>query len=61
MRPTERQMTTALFLLRCIELGLSMMDLDELTIGMVNEIFNEKMNDSYKYKELATQEDFDKF
>jgi len=54
-------MTTALFLLRCTELGLSMADLDDLSVGMVNDMFIEKSNDSYDWKELASQEDFDKF
>ena len=54
-------MTTALFLLRCTELGLSMEDLDYLTIGMVNDMFTEKSNDNYDWKEVATQSDMDKF
>jgi hypothetical protein len=54
-------MSTALFLLRCTELGLSMADLDDLSVGMVNDMFIEKSNDSYDWKELASQEDFDKF
>jgi len=54
-------MTTALFLLRCTELGLSMADLDGLSVGMVNDMFIEKSNDSYDWKELASQEDFDRF
>ena len=54
-------MTTALFLLRCIEIGISIADLDLLTIGMVMDIWTEKGNDSVKYDNVATQEDFDKF
>ena len=54
-------MTTHLFLLRCVQLGLSIRDLDLLTIGMVNDMFAESRNDDYKYATLATQEDFDKF
>lgn len=55
-------MTTPLFLLRCLQVGLSLRDLDLLTIGMVYDIYAESRNDEYKgYKELATQEDFDKF
>lgn len=54
-------MTTPLFLLRCVQLGLSIRDLDLLTIGMVNDIYAESRNDDYKYKEIASQEDFDKF
>ena len=47
-------MTTPLFLLRCLQIGLSLRDLDLLTVGMVNDIFVENMNDDYDYKELAT-------
>ena len=62
LRPTDRPMTTPLFLLRCVQLGISIRDLDLLTIGLVNDMYAENGNDDYKgYKELATQEDFDKF
>lgn len=55
-------MTTPLFLLRCVQLGISIRDLDLLTIGLVNDIYAESGNDDYKeYTELATQEDFDRF
>lgn len=54
-------MSTALFLLRCTEVGLSMEDLDDLTVGMVNDMFIEKGNDNYEWKEIASQEDMDKF
>ncbi|BBK61554.1 hypothetical protein A9CBEGH2_04940 [Amedibacterium intestinale] len=54
-------MTTPLFLLRSLEIGISIKDLDHLTIGMVMDIWTEKANDSVKYENVATQEDFDKF
>ena len=54
-------MPTPLFLLRCIEIGISIRDLDLLTIGMVMDIWTEKANDDVKYQQIATQEDFDKF
>lgn len=54
-------MTTPLFLLRAVELGLFVFDLSLLTIGLVNDMFTEKNDDEYEYKEEATQEDFDKF
>ncbi len=50
-----------MFLLRCLELGISVRDLDLLTIGMVYDMMAERSNDSYNYKELATQDDFDRF
>ena len=54
-------MTTPLFLLRCVELGVSIHDLDLLTIGLVPDMWTERANDGVKYRQLATQEDFDKF
>jgi len=54
-------MTTPLFLLRCVQLGISISELDLLTIGMVNDMYAESSNDNYKYAQVATQEDFDRF
>ncbi|MCH4007663.1 MAG: hypothetical protein LKG42_03325 [Eubacterium sp.] len=54
-------MTTPLFLLRCTEIGISIRDLDLLSIGLVLDIWTEKANDSVKYRRVATQEDFDRF
>lgn len=54
-------MTTPLFLLRCKQLGLSLTELDLLTIGMINDMFTEKENDAYDYPYRATQSDYDKF
>jgi hypothetical protein len=55
-------MTTPLFLLRCVQLGISIRDLDLLTIGLVNDMFIESRNDDYKgYSEIATQSDYDLF
>ena len=60
-------MTTALFLLRCVEVGISIQDLDLLTIGMVLDIFVEKENDSTEensntgFVRMAQQADFDNF
>ena len=57
-------MTTPLFLLRCVQLGISIRDLDLLTIGMVNDMYVESGNDQdvdKKYSVIATQADFDRF
>ena len=54
-------MSTGLFLLRCVQIGLSMTDLDLLTIGMVDEMFIERENDDAPYEYKAQQADFDKF
>ena len=55
-------MTTPLFLLGCVQLGISIRDLDLLTIGMVNDMYAESSNDEYKgYAQIAMQMDFDAF
>ena len=62
IRPTDREMTTPLFLLRCLQIGLSLDELDLLTIGVVNDMFTEKENDEYDgWSEVAGQADFDAF
>ena len=61
LRPTDREMTTPLFPLRCVQLGLSMADLELLSIGLINDMYAESRNDDCKYAQLATQEDFDRF
>ena len=54
-------MTTPLFLLRCVQLGISIRDLDLLTIGMVNDMYAESRNDDCEYATVATQSDYDAF
>ena len=57
-------MTTALFLLRCLEVGISIRDLDLLTIGLVIDVWTEKGNDKnghWESYEIADQSAFDRF
>ena len=54
-------MTTPLFLLRCVQIGLSISELDLLTIGTVNDMYVEMSNDDFNYPALATQEQMDRF
>ncbi len=54
-------MTTALYMLRCIQVGIRLSDLDTLEYGMIMDILTETSNDEFKYKEVASQEDFDRF
>ena len=54
-------MTTPLFLLRCVQLGISMGDMELLSIGLINDMYAESRNDEWKDRELATQEDMDGF
>jgi hypothetical protein len=55
-------MTTPLFLLRCKQLGLSMTELDLLTIGLINDMFCERERDDFDgWTEQASQADMDVF
>lgn len=58
---TDRQYTTGLFMLRCLELGLRPSDLHYLDEGMVTDMLIERGNDSEEYNYIATQEDFNRF
>lgn len=54
-------MTTALFLLRAVQMGLRLDDLDGMEYGTVVDMMIETGNDSHKWRVVATQEDFDRF
>lgn len=54
-------MTTALFVLRAFQVGLTLTDLDSLEYGFVVDMLTEAGNDDCEYDVLATQEDFDRF
>lgn len=57
---TTRQYTTGLFMLRCLQIGLKIEDLEKITMGMAYDIMTEYGNDDCEYPFLATQEDIDK-
>ena len=54
-------MTVGLYLLRAFQIGISITDLDKMSVGMVLDIITESANDTFDYMPLATQEDFDAF
>lgn len=57
-------MTTPLFMLRCVQLGISIRDLDLLTIGLVMDMYSESANDAVAdkvYSTKASQHDMDVF
>ena len=61
IRQTVREASGAIFMLRCAELGLSDLALQNMTMGMVFDLMTEKENDSYHYPFKATQEDIYSF
>lgn len=56
----DRELTTALFLLRAVQLGIPLRDLGQITIGMLNDMYAEAANDTLDWPTLATQEDMDR-
>lgn len=47
-------------MLRCVQCGISISDLDLLSIGIINDMFIELKNDDYEYPVIATQADIDR-
>lgn len=47
-------------MLRCVQCGISISDLELLSIGMVNDMFIEMKNDEFNYPVMATQADIDR-
>ena len=54
-------MNTPLFLLRAIQMGLHIADLDELDTGMVMDMVIESANDHCEYAIRPTQDTFVRF
>ena len=56
-------MTTPLLLLRAVQLGVHISEMDMLTIGTINDMYTELQNDENQgaYSTLASQEDMDAF
>lgn len=56
-------MTTPLLLLRTVQLGVQIGEMDLLTIGTINDMYVEMQNDENQgaYSTLASQADMDAF
>ena len=48
-------------MLQCKELGLSVLELEEIDFGQVQDMLIEKLHDEYNWPDKATQKDFDRF
>lgn len=57
----DRKTTPALYLLRALQIGLTIGELKEISIGMYQDLLIERGNDDYDYPVLANQEDIDAF
>ena len=56
-------MTTPLLLLRAVQLGVHISEMDLLTIGTINDMYSEMQNDEHpeEYSRIPMQSDFDNF
>ncbi len=56
-------MTTPLLLLRAVQLGVHISEMDLLTVGTINDMYTEMQNDDSPeaYSRLPVQSDFDNF
>lgn len=63
LRATDREMTTPLLLLRAVQLGVQIGEMDLLTIGTINDMDTEMQNDENQgsYSTLASQDDMNRF
>ena len=57
----DREMTTPLLLLRAVQLGVHISEMDLLTIGEINDMYAEMQRDEEPHEMLACQDDFDRF
>lgn len=58
-KPLDREYNSAVYFLRCKQLGFTLNELFDLDYGEVNDVIIEGLNDHAKYNYKATQTDFD--
>ena len=61
LRATDREMTTPLLLLRAVQLGVHISEMDLLTIGCLLDMYSELQADDMPPFYTASQDDVDKF
>ncbi len=54
-------MTTSRLLLRAVQLGVHISEMDMLTIGEINDMYAEMQRDEEPNTQLVSQDDMDKF
>ena len=54
-------MTTPLLLLRAVQLGVQISEMELLTIGTINDMYCEMQRDEESHAQIASQDDMDRF
>ena len=50
-----------MIVLRALQVGLRLDDLEHITVGELMDILTERVNDEYDYPRKATKADFERF
>ena len=58
IEPTVREMNTSLLILRALQVGIRIPDLNYIEVGEVFDILTESGNDSFEYPKKGTEGDF---
>ena len=58
---TDRELNTALYMLRAFQMGLTVSDMEQIPMGLILDMITEESNDYADYDRVPTQEDFDAF
>lgn len=61
IKPTARESTLGVFLLRAAELGIKITDLGDYTLGEITDMIIERANDYEEYPEEAQGADIHRF
>lgn len=61
IQPTVREFNIAQYILRTVEIGIRTEMMDHLTIGMLYDVYVEKLDDGEDWPLKATKEDYDDF
>jgi hypothetical protein len=61
VKPTARKSTLGIYLLRAAELGITVTDLGDYTLGEITDMIIEKANDYEEYPEVMETQDIHRF
>lgn len=61
VKPTARESTLGIYLLRAAELGITVTNLGDYTLGEITDMIIEKANDYEEYPEVMETQDIHRF
>lgn len=61
VKPTARESTLGIYLLRAAEMGITVTELGDYTLGEITDMIIEKANDYEEYPEVGETKDIHRF